>query len=50
MALLFFYWATPRGFRMKAEILKTRKNSGSLVLYVVKTAIFDTHLRYFVRL
>jgi hypothetical protein len=24
MALLFLYWATPRGFRMKAEILKTR--------------------------
>jgi hypothetical protein len=50
MALLLCYRATPRGFRMKAEILKARNFSESLVLYVVKTAIFDTHLRYFVRL
>lgn len=50
MALYFIYWATPRGFRMKAEILKTRTNSESLVLSVVKTAILDTHLRYFLRI
>lgn len=48
MALLLFYRATPRGFRMKAEILKARINSESLVLSVVETAILDTHLRYFV--